>query len=545
MRYALAVFLIVAGLVVGALGYLQRTLWAPSDTTVASATLNEPGSVVVVEPGVMNLYGKNSTLNVKGEGAVVVALASDKNIEAWVGESAHTKVTGLKSASELATAKVDGEQKTPNPAGADLWENQITGDGAATVNWDRDANRTALLIASDGTQQAPKEISISWPADSSTPTAIPLMIGGGVLLILGLLLLVMAMNDSARRKKRRVERTERRRKAATAGTAMMIVGALALTGCASEPELPKAEPSAAPSTAPPVVSEAQLKRVLEQISSDVAEGDAANDASKIEDRVTGPALELRKAAYDIRKKKDDFPLPTAIAASPMKINYTTASDSWPRVTSVVTQAEGSDVPQLLNLFQADARSSYQLWSATDLLPGVTVPETPDPRFGAELLAPDQGSLRVTPEDAASQYADVLLKGDGSKFKDVFAKDPYRTQLQTSQSEQKKAADKAKATLKLNQKPDDGQLIATSTADGGAIVTAYIKGSTQITPEKKDDQTGKISIPETAAKIIGKTETSKGVKTETGTAVTFFVPSSKDEQVQVLGISSSLISATEV
>lgn len=64
-------------------------------------------------------------------------------------------------------------------------------------------------------------------------------------------------------------------------------------------------------------------------------------------------------------------------------------------------------------------------------PGLRMPAFADAKIGSEILAPDDSSLLISPQDVVAQYADLLTTGDGSAFADSFepaAEDPFRTLL---------------------------------------------------------------------------------------------------------------------
>ena len=50
----------------------------------------------------------------------------------------------------------------------------------------------SLLVATDGTAPAASDISVSWPVDTATPWAGPLLLGGAVFLLIGLILYIWA-----------------------------------------------------------------------------------------------------------------------------------------------------------------------------------------------------------------------------------------------------------------------------------------------------------------------------------------------------------------
>ncbi|MGO3064859.1 MAG: hypothetical protein ACTIIT_02430, partial [Brevibacterium linens] len=163
MRYTIAVILMVVGVVVGGLGILQKTLWAPEDTITATAQIDADKPAVIVDPGMLNLYETPTTLTVKGSGDLTIAQAPIENVEAWAGQSAYDRVTGIAAGGELTVKGTDGEGKVPNPAGADLWQSEVTGTDSVELEWNDDANRTGFLIAGDGEAGAVKSVTLTWP----------------------------------------------------------------------------------------------------------------------------------------------------------------------------------------------------------------------------------------------------------------------------------------------------------------------------------------------------------------------------------------------
>ncbi len=127
MRYTLAVILMVVGVVVAGLGPLQKTLWAPDDTITATTQIDGSAPAVVVDPGMLNLYETPATLTAEGTGDLTIAQAPIESIDAWIGDSAAARITGLASEGGLTVEPKDGAEEVPNPAGADLWEAETTG----------------------------------------------------------------------------------------------------------------------------------------------------------------------------------------------------------------------------------------------------------------------------------------------------------------------------------------------------------------------------------------------------------------------------------
>lgn len=579
MRYVLPAVIIVIGLITGMFGVLQKTVWAPDDTRTASVQLDDPGPVVVIEPGVLNLYDTPATLTATApetDQEITISRTTKEDADAWVGSSDVTRIVGLADetaleartttggegaqdaeapaddatdapadadeaaddaeAEEDADADVDPAElaTVPTPGDADLWETTETGEGTVTWEFDEDAGRTAFVIGTDGEMPAAADISVTWPNDSSTPWALPLLIAGGVIVLVGAGVGVLSYRGAKREADRRRARQERRRKLAETGAAFAIVPIIALAGCAA-PELPEPDPEPAPTEAGPAVTDDQMGTILDRIRDTVSTADEELDADALEARGSGPFLAQRTAAYDVKEAAEDFTLPPAIAAGDVLVNHTAATDMWPRATSVIVQDEESENAQLLILAQSDARSDYTVWSQTVLQPGAEIPEVADPREGSELIEPEAEGYRLAPNEIAKAYADVLKKGEDSDSADAFEEDAFATQVRSNQSEQREALSSGGAEVSFAYKGDDSQLTAMAAADGSAIVTGVIEAESTITPDSTESTTGSLTIPEPASDVIGESSTSDDLRQTSTVVVTWVVPSGEDDPIRMVGV----------
>ncbi|MBM6588680.1 hypothetical protein [Brevibacterium sp. RIT 803] len=528
MRYTLAVILMVVGVVVGGLGVLQKTLWAPDDQITATTEIDADTPAVVIDPGMLNLYETPATLEVKGSGDLTIAQAPAENVDAWVGDSASAHVTGLAPEGKLTVKAQDGKAKVPNPAGADLWTSEVTGTDSVTLDWTDDANRTGFLIAGSGEPGDVKTVTISWPSHAETPWAIPLMIIGGALFVGGIVVLFFNRNSAKKEKNRRTARQERRRKLAEYGTAFAIVPVLALSACGPE-ELPKPEPSEAPSSAAAGVNDDQAKRILDSVAEDIKAADKGTDSTELKKSAAGPALQQREDAYKVKKKVKDQKLPPAVANEKVVVNYTAATDSWPRMTSLITSA-GKDT-QLLVLTQEDPRSDYKLWSQTQLVPGTELPEIPDARQGSQLLDPKTKDFAMTPEKAVSDYAKALGSGKDSKEAKKFESDDFSKSIWKNQQAQKQSAEEGKAEVKYKYTPGK-EIVAQGTAGDAAVVTGVIEAESTISPESVDQRTGTLTLSSPQKELTGSDSTQQPVTTKTTQVLTFLVP--KDGKARLIG-----------
>ncbi len=212
MRRTLAALLVVLGIVAIGLGIASATVWRSSETVTATMPAQPDTPVVLVVPGVLGMVSPE-TVTVRAsapDAPVVLAFAPASDVAAWVGPAAHTDVVGLASWTELAVERVDGEGTVPNPAGADLWTAEVTGQGEVTLDLVPDPGEVTLLVATDGTQPAPR-VTLSWPATVTTPYLVPLLVGGLILALVGLGLLTW---DFLVRREVRARTAARQQKAA-------------------------------------------------------------------------------------------------------------------------------------------------------------------------------------------------------------------------------------------------------------------------------------------------------------------------------------------
>ena len=76
MQRLLAVLLVLIGLIGLVLGRLGETTWAPETETTATATLEDPGPAVVIDPGVLYVGGEEGEVVIEGASDVSVITAS-------------------------------------------------------------------------------------------------------------------------------------------------------------------------------------------------------------------------------------------------------------------------------------------------------------------------------------------------------------------------------------------------------------------------------------------------------------------------------------
>ena len=568
LRFKTAVALVLLGLLTLLAGVGQKTIWAPAETVTASVPADGTAApLTVIDQKLRTLHGGTVKINVKGEGSFMLAAGRPDDVDAWVGKTAHNTVSGVTEDNKsLQLAHTDGEAAAPSPAGSDLWVSTENASGELNYTWSAPADGDwSLLLASDGTKPAPSSISMTFPNDTSTPWAVPLMVLGGLLMLAGLALLVLkpkggkpadiggddtgeSLKDKLVRRARAVRPAGKTAPTAPspvekqpggasytatfstrrAGVAMAALAAtiVAGTGVAAQAATtpapsPSASAAAGADTAAdsPVLLDAQFRRILEQVSSTVDAGDAAKDAAKLKSRVDRTELEVRTQNYKIRSQVGAYEARMPVRATKLLTTVVTSKRAWPRSVMAVTQGEGNVVPQLLTLVQKSPRENYKLVETTPLQPGTTFPAIG--RDGTETLAADDKSgLLYSGEEALAGLGDRLTKAD-STFKDKLVEgqsSPYIADTLAYQADVAKTG--VDGNFSFTHKVAPEETVVFRTADGGALVLGRLNFAFDGTPKAEGD---KLAIGDDAAVLAGGKETSSGMVLNFAESMAVYIP----------------------
>jgi len=539
LRLKTAAALVLLGLLTLLAGIGQRTIWAPSETFTASVPADAAAApLTVIDQKLRTLHGGTVKISVQGDGNFMLATGRPDDVDAWVGKTAHNTINGVsEDGKSLQVEHADGDATAPNPAGSDLWVSTENAGGQLDYTWTPPADGDwSLLLAADGTKAAPASVSMTFPNDTSTPWAVPLMVIGGLLVVGGIVLALV----SARTKDGEggegggsgyARRARARSQAQSANKATMVaagVAAVVLAGSATAAQAasPSPQPSGSASssaakdaTGSPVLLEAQFRRILEQVSSATDAGDAAKDAAKLADRVAGPELEIRTQNYKIRSQVGSYEPRMPVRSTKLLTTVITSSRDWPRQVLAVTQGDGNVVPQILTLVQQSPRENYKLMETTPLQPGTTFPTIG--RGGTQTLAAsDKSGLLYSGEEAMSGLADRLTSAD-SPFKDKLVEgssSPYIADTLSYQAEVVKAGENGNFSFTHKVVPENTVVFRTS--DGGALVLGRINFGFEGTPKAAGD---KLSIGDDAAALAGGKETSTGMVLSFAESMAVYVP----------------------
>ncbi len=559
MRLKTAAALVLLGLLTLLAGIGQRTIWAPSETFTASLPANAAAApLTVIDQKLRTLHGGTVKISVQGDGNFMLATGRPDDVSAWVGKTAHNTINGVsEDGKSLQVEHADGDATAPNPAGSDLWASTENASGQLDYTWTPPADGDwSLLLASDGTKAAPASVSMTFPNDTSTPWAVPLMVIGGLLMVGGIVLALVSArtkDGEGRDGGSRYARRARARSQAESTTKATMVAAgvaavvLAGSGTAAQAASPSPQPSGSASspaakdgTGSPVLLEAQFRRILEQVSSATDAGDAAKDAAKLADRVAGPELEIRTQNYKIRSQVGSYEPRMPVRSTKLLTTVITSDRDWPRQVLAVTQGDGNVVPQILTLVQQSPRENYKLMETTPLQPGTTFPNIS--RGGTETLAAsDKTGLLYSGEEAMSGLADRLTSAD-SPFKDKLVEgqsSPYIADTLSYQAEVVKAGENGNFSFTHKVVPESTVVFRTS--DGGALVLGRINFGFEGTPKAAGD---KLSIGDDAAALAGGKETSTGMVLSFAESMAVYVPpAGSSDPMKLVAATRGLVGAS--
>jgi len=564
MRFLTAAILFVVSATLILVGIAERTIWHPPASHIEQIKIDSAAPFIVIKHSALAQFPGNPIVSTKTDAKSFIASGRQADIDAWVGSTSHTEISALSSSSatKVLRRSVTGSGKLDSPVGSDLWTKELESTGSVSLTVPSD-NGAGALVASDGFQAAPQEITITWPiVFDSTPSTILIILGGVILLAAVIVnwwawyqmrkergprrrLPKAPQGPKLRRRRTRSSVPVRGRRSArnlmVAVSGLTLVGVL--SGCATAG--PVASSSASSSQAasiqqPPVATVGQLKTIVKRIAGVVAVADASRDTKTLAERVTGPALEVRQAHYILQKaSKKVAPLPP-IATKVVSLALPASTNLWPRSAMVITSSGQKDsLPQMLVLEQKSPRSQYLLWYAIDMLPGAKLPVVNTAAVGAIPVTADSLFLKIAPNALPVAFGDLIDQGQSALSAPMFdvTKDQYYQQIYASQQSQ--AQTLSNATIKIKHDIANPNVISLSTVNSGALVAVYMTDKYVIRPK---DRTQAVAVSGNEKLMLGAAGSPTGIKSFYGSMLLFYVPaiSSKDKIV-TLGATQELLS----
>jgi len=612
--WAVAAF-VLANVMIGA-GIAQRTIFQGPRTETTAISVEEDTPYLLIDGAVLNQMPGTQTLRAQSEGDIFASYGRTADMEAWLSDATYTHVT-VNDEGELETAVVEPEvdavagdapaddaaeapadaAEAPaaddaaaadagrSPVGSDLWldEYQQTDLLIAPLQL---PDGMSVLVAADGTAPAPSKVTVTWPLQSSTPWAGPLIVAGGILMAVGVFLYILGIRHARRKRGPRrkglplpvtepidiaiddddgkgvISSQRNTRRAVTTGRRafavlpVVAVSALLFSGCSAD-AWPQLGPTPTPSPtatviAPegqqaPAVTKAQAERILTRIAATVADADAAMDGDLADTRLEGAALAARDTNYKLRSAIADYPAPAPILAKPLEIILPQAYDEWPRSVIAVADDDESKTSSIMVMTQADQWSEYKLSYIASLEASTTLPDLAPAYIGAPQVEPDSPFLLLPPDEVAAAYADVINNGEQSTYYDMFESEGDQLRASIAADRQRRLEDFKKtgestASLEFSSAPGVQAPFALQTVESGAIVAVNIN----------EIDIAKPTVPEAVIKagentsvktLAGADQSATGFETTFSDQVFFYVPGpGSNEKIRLLGYSSDILDA---
>jgi hypothetical protein len=304
-----------------------------------------------------------------------------------------------------------------------------------------------------------------------------------------------------------------------------------LAGCAEELPVPKPEAPVAAA----VVTQSQERAILDKVSGVVEGVTKSKQADSLGERLSGPALNIRETQLKVAgARKDDEPL-TDLTMEMQQV-ILPSDQEWPRSSFAITvQPKDLTTPVLMAFDQAEAREQYKLWGWVRLLPGVTMPQFAEADLGSAAVAPDDESLKETPETVIKQYASVLTVDKDSKYAGNFADDDLRQFFRDYGKLQVDAINKeeCKGAFEVAYEPTKDPVKAVRTADGGALVMAAMISQETITAKEDGCEIGPPT--KTTQALWGDADVTNVVEVNYEDMVAMYVPpKDSEDQISLVG-----------
>lgn len=193
---SLVALLGLVGVIVG--GWFLSAL-GTSGTATFTGELDQ--RVVVLDPDVLNRLDSPIEVTATGSGSVWAGTARPSDVEALLGDSPRSEVTGVDVSEWALTSSDVGEGEATDVRGLDIWQSSTSEKGSITTTIEQaDAPQTLVITAPEGEQVEQVEYEVT--DDRWSTIAIVVLVVGVVVLLLGLALALGPRLLRARRDRR-------------------------------------------------------------------------------------------------------------------------------------------------------------------------------------------------------------------------------------------------------------------------------------------------------------------------------------------------------
>ena len=562
MRLLISVSLYLLALSLTLVGLAERTVWAPQGDQGISVSIENPQPLVIIPHEILTTRQGDPVVSVSGPGLVYLATGREADILAWIGDSNQNEITYMKKEKKLNSFSSSGAQPSASPNGSDLWRTERSANSSVSMKISV-SDENAVIFASDGLSSAPNKVTIRWHQTYDLVPSNILINTGFSLLLLTLvynLILFRNMRNSRRprrkmpkapqgprsRAKRRGSSLPPRGRRSASRNLISIPASLALislvAGCTSGAVSPEPSPTNQDGetivTQPPALVLGQIRRIVTSVARIAKIADQANNVTQLLPRFTGPALEMRDAAYRLIKKTKKAPAVEPIFSSPLTLSLPASTSTWPRTLMVVTGSGKAKAPQMLVLSQSEPRKQYQVTYVATLASGVKLPDVPALSQGGVPVPPDSAYLELVPNELPLAYGSLIDQASASTYFSKFeiAEDKFYQAVSEEQRNQVKTLTKAK--LSYQHTLADAVPLGLSTADGGALVAVFMKDMTTIKPLKRNSG---ITVNEIQQAALGAKGSVTGIVSTYGDMLLFYVPPiGKASKARLIGWQTGLL-----
>lgn len=223
MRFVIAIVALVLAAAAIGLGVAQRTILLGPES-ISSSVVTDETALTVIDAAALNANAGTQTIEVTGEGDVMLAYGRTSDVMAWIGEAGYNRIGWDAETQQLTSELVAGSEDAsvvPSPVGSDLWLREFTGTDLLTRKINAPDGISVIIAVGPGGTPLPEgadaappadpsapadetaedadatslaaEVSITWPLDTSAPLSGPLVVGGIALLLVGLGLFLWAL----------------------------------------------------------------------------------------------------------------------------------------------------------------------------------------------------------------------------------------------------------------------------------------------------------------------------------------------------------------
>ncbi|WP_150460159.1 hypothetical protein [Nesterenkonia ebinurensis] len=211
MRILSAIIAFLAGLALVGFG-IDRLTAETEETNTVETEGAEDAPFTVITDDVIDAADGRDEFTIEAEGEYLIAVGRTYDIEAWLDDAAHNRITGFEASedpeqpSHITAEFIDGETDVPNPTGSDLWVSVENAEGEMPYRWDTpdEAGDWALLIYREDLESAPNSITTTETVTFGNDGGVWMIIGGALLVLLSLVLFYWAVG-TPRRKRRKAE----------------------------------------------------------------------------------------------------------------------------------------------------------------------------------------------------------------------------------------------------------------------------------------------------------------------------------------------------